>query len=608
MLKKFLSLTSLSIFFLLTFAAQSWAAEGPQEDYLYYVIPVQSAVEINNEVISNDSRNAPMMKFQMEEEELKVDKETVGLRIFSNHFVADVNKEALLQLTEVITLNAGSIHVSTNPESTVKNEIKLGELTIRFQESEFLAFVSGDKTEMIIKVIDGEVEIESPSTQQTAILEAQQATNTDDEGRLLMPFPVEISSSKGWWNDSLYKASFEELPISDAGDDQRVLKNTLVSLDGSRSQFLTGDVFEWKLVKGPNGPNGVPIDKIAFNTINIVKPQFTPEIDGEYLFTLQITNQEGQKSNQSDVTVYVGSQYLKPSSIFPDVPSEHPNNLAITYLYKKNVMKGSEDPESGIYYFRPDDTINRVEILKTIFENLNSEIPSEEELQALDEEIFLDVKPDHWFAPYVYLAKERGIVKGNDGLYRPADKVLLVEALKIISEAAEISLDTYQDESTKPYPDTELKAWYNPYLFFVKKYNLFDTDSDGNIHPGKQLTRAEFAEIIYRIENSNLNEKRGFVSGKVLDATTKEGISNAEIFVYKAVEISGEGSNDGFLGKGDLYFKTSTKTGGSFNLSLPIHSKFYIEANTDENISTNKIIVEVKEDEIKNIELEIEQE
>lgn len=574
----------------------------PQERYFAYILAPKTALTINEEEVKNTSSSEAKLVFQQEAKEvIQIAPDQVGQRVISNTYSIDLRKDAIVTVEGGFQLNAGSIHVKTLEGTEEPSSIMVGQLKLKFSSAEFIAYVSGDGSESVIKAIEGGLSLENPDTQQTADLKALEGTSTDEEGRLLIPFPVEVEQNGAWWNANAYQHDIPEVPIADAGDDQQALNNIAVVLDGSRSVFETGDIFEWKLVSAPKGSDGQEIEKVSFNTLNIVKPVFTPKVSGEYLFSLQITDPEGVTSNLSYVTISIGKEYLTPTVLFPDVPEDHPNNLAITYLYKKNVMRGSEDPDTGVVVFRPEDTINRVEILKTIFENQKLEIPVPTE----DDELFLDVKADHWFAPYVLLAKEKGIIKGNDGLYRPADQVLLVEAVKIIVEAEGISIDGYKDETSTPYTDVESGAWYNPYLFFVKKYNLIDADKNGNIFPGKPLTRAEFAEIIFRLESSNLQEKRGFVSGKVLDQASKSPLPNAEVFAYKTV---GDSEDVAFLEKGELYSKTTVSSTGSFSMSLPIHHKFYLEAITDTDISVNKVIIQVQEDEVETVELFIKDE
>jgi len=576
----------------------------------YYVIPPAASISIHGEAAVNESPKQGKMIFQKDDPEVvDVPFESDGLRIFAKDYQADIRHQSKVELTTILRLQAGSVHVKSFTGTRAdEGKISMGDIRMSFQSANFLLYVSGDQSEKILKVIEGEVTVENEKTRQNAIVGAQEATSTDPSGNLLIPVPFDPSTIKTWWDDVKYNASYPLLPIANAGEDQRSLKNIPVVLDGSVSEFHTGDIFEWILSGGPKDDQGKEIKQVAFDSTNIVKPLFTPTNDGEYHFTLQITNENGDRSNIDDVVVYIGKDYLKPLAIFSDVPLDHPNNLAITYLYKKNVMKGSLDAKSGKLLFRPEDTINRVEILKTIFENKRQKLPTSDELKNLGpDDLFLDVKAEHWFAPYVAVAKKMGIIKGNDGLYRPADKVLLVEALKMIVAANQINLDAFKGSEEVSYPDAELQAWYSPSLLFVKKYNLVDPDGSGNIQPGKPLTRAQFAEIIYRMESIDLLEKRAFLNGVLKDAVTKKPIPEGEIYVYTiskdAVSESEAGS---VVQKGDLIFKSVTKNDGTFSISLPVHTKYLIEAISGNNVSTHRVVIELEEGKNDPIELQIE--
>ncbi len=594
MSKSFFSL--LISIFLLSITSVDAHAQEPT----YSFVPEGAEIIISGEEFISESNQ---MLFLESEQLLEVPPGQSGVQLRSSSLIIHIQGDSRVQLGDQLELQAGSLHIQTR-EDTEEKVVRVGELELSFESAEFIAYVSGDASEQVIKVLgEGEVRVKNPETNQVAVLNQLQATSADGEGRLVIPYDIEAPQST-WWTSTAYQYDVEMLPVSHAGQDQRVLGSLQVSLNGEESNFKTGDIFEWTLVSAPKDKSGKAISEVAFDSTNIVKPLFTPTVDGEYRFSLQITNEDGGKSNVDEVSIFVGREFLKPLAIFPDVPTDHPNNLAITYLYKKNVMKGSKDAESGKITFRPDDPVNRVEILKTVFENKRWEVPAQSEVTSTENQIFEDVKPDHWFAPYVLLGKQKGIIKGNDGIYRPADKVLLVEALKIIVETNGISLDAFEKLEDLPYPDAEKDAWYNPYLFFVRQYNLFDVDAKGLIQPAKPLTRAALAEILYRMDSGSLLEKRGYVSGKLKNSENLQGVANAEVLIYKALE-----KNDGDKGKttvkGDLYFKTKTKADGSFGVSLPIHTKFYIEALTDEDLSINKVITEVKENQTVKIELEI---
>ena len=57
--------------------------------------------------------------------------------------------------------------------------------------------------------------------------------------------------------------------------------------------------------------------------------------------------------------------------------------------------------------------------------------------------------------------------------------------------------------------------------------------------------------------------------------------------------------------KGDLMSKTLTKNDGTFFVSLPIGTKYYIEGILGDTISSNSIITEVSDNRTVRIELEM---
>ncbi len=576
----------------------------------YYLLPPLSSVTINDKKVSNTFVGKGKMIFQKENKELiQLPKALLGARIVANDFQVDIKGEAKISLSraEGLKLQFGSLHISTLSSPSSLSKIQMGNLTMSFQAANFLVFASSDQSEKLVKVIEGDVLLENPTLHQKTSLGANQATGSDLQGRLLLPYAFDASTSQAWWEGKEFSFPYDALPIAKAGEDQRVLGNIPVLLDGSKSQYETGDIFEWTLNKGPLDEKGSEIKEVVFDSTNIVKPLFTPVVEGEYGFSLQITKSKGDKSNTDQVNVWVGKRFLKPVAIFDDVPANHPNNLAITYLVKKNVLKGQQDEKIGKIFFHPGDHVNRAEILKTIFDNIRQKIPTIDELKALKEPIFLDVKPEHWFAPYVFLAKKMNLVKGSKGLYRPADPVLLVEALKIIADINGISVDGYVKNGELPYPDAQANAWYLPYLYFVKKYNLVDVDSEGHMNPSAPMSRAVLAELLYRLDSISVGEKRGFVGGKLKNSKTGKGVAHAEIYIYQAVQDSSnpETKDGGFLEKGDLYYKTSTKNDGTFSVSLPVGIKYYLEAISGNSVSSNRVITSVDEEKTVKVELEI---
>ncbi|MDP3976047.1 MAG: S-layer homology domain-containing protein [bacterium] len=577
------------------------------ESGVSYLLPPRSALIVDGRSIENETERGLRVLQKSDTEVVHVPKSVSGAQLLSHQFRVNVSPDSVVEVGSVMTLKAGSIHFASTADPSAPMTLRLAnQMELSFQSAQFLAFAGGDGSQYAVKVLEGEVVVKNIPFNQSATVSTLTATHTDSSGRLLIPYVYRVPDQP-WWLSQDYRYGFDPLPLAHAGGDQRVLGNLPVMLDGEKSNFKTGDIFEWTLIKGPRDRSGKEVKEVAFDTTNIVKPLFTPAVEGEYHFTLQVTSESGEKSNCDSVAVYAGKHYLLPIEVFPDVPVEHLNNVAITYLYQKGAMRGSQNPETGEIVFRPQQTINRVEILKSVFENLRKSIPRKDQLSALEVPLFLDVEFDHWFAPYVYLAKKEGIVAGNEGFYRPADEVTLVEALKIITKAGQISFDAFQNTSGVPYSDAEEGAWYVPYLFFARKYNLIDPDVHGKIRPDQPLSRAQFAEILYRMDSINVLEKRGLLVGVLRRLPARAGLSNAEIYIYKAVDDGdGQVGTDDLLKKGDLFLRTSTRDDGRFEASLPIHTKFYVEALFGDDASVNRVIVETDEGQETSVELEIQ--
>ncbi|MFC1600139.1 S-layer homology domain-containing protein [Patescibacteria group bacterium] len=188
---------------------------------------------------------------------------------------------------------------------------------------------------------------------------------------------------------------------------------------------------------------------------------------------------------------------------FSDVPEDHPNYEAIQLLEYHNVIQGYPDGT-----FRPDQPVNRVEILKILL--LGSDVDI---LDSFDDFSYSDTDSSQWYAEYLATADDMGIVGGYpDGSYQPLKTVNLVEALKMIYQThykVNDLLPTLQAYLDGPYNDTKGENWFNSYLWAARNNNLVTPDRDGNIHPNKELTRGDLAELMYRMDWINsYNDRR----------------------------------------------------------------------------------------------------
>ncbi|MBD3330423.1 copper amine oxidase [Candidatus Peregrinibacteria bacterium] len=166
---------------------------------------------------------------------------------------------------------------------------------------------------------------------------------------------------------------------------------------------------------------------------------------------------------------------VSTAASFSDVSSDDFSYDAIYYLKSNDIVEGYSD---GTY--KPDSTINRAEFLK-ILTLVSSVAPS-------GKNCYPDVK-DVWYSPYVCAATEAGWVAGYpDGYFRPEKEINFVEASKIISNALDLELE-----------DADTLIWFKHYVTAL--------DDEFAIPPSvtsfdKKITRAEMAEMIYRLDAS----------------------------------------------------------------------------------------------------------
>ncbi len=174
------------------------------------------------------------------------------------------------------------------------------------------------------------------------------------------------------------------------------------------------------------------------------------------------------------------------AQIFTDVPASHSSATAIKYLKQEGIVGGYPDGT-----FKPDGTLNRAEAVKILLEGNNIIV----EAGSTD---FPDVPRNEWFANYIATAAKRGIVKGyGDGQFKPGNTISRAEFLKVAILTA--GFEVNENLAVSPYRDVSGDAWFAPYFAFAKTYSLIGTKRGGYVVPSQPITRAEAAEVVYKI-------------------------------------------------------------------------------------------------------------
>jgi len=223
--------------------------------------------------------------------------------------------------------------------------------------------------------------------------------------------------------------------------------------------------------------------------------------------------------------------FTASAAVFSDVLTTHKNYVAVEYLRETEVIGGYEDGT-----FKPDNTINRAEVLKIILQGSNIEVP-----ELAEESEFIDVDTVAWFAKYIMKAKGIGIVSGNpDRTFAPSRTVNKAEFLKMLLIANEVDVSAYST-SEQTFLDLDQSAWYFPYLNFAQETGLIHFNGEAKLEPSKKLTRGEVAEIMYLlIALKKQNNSKFLIEQAELEVASAMNLLNVKAYddAYNAADIA----------------------------------------------------------------------
>lgn len=162
-------------------------------------------------------------------------------------------------------------------------------------------------------------------------------------------------------------------------------------------------------------------------------------------------------------------------------------------------------------FFRPNDTMNRAEMIKLVIESIGGIDPEAGEVQT-----FNDVTPADWFYPYVETGVLGGIVHGYErgkyfdktGSFAPSDPVTRAAAIKTITNAYHIPTPPNCGLEQINFFDVPTEEWYyypvaaGYWNGIVSGFTNTDGSPTGRFGPGELVTRAEIAKMIVAAQNA----------------------------------------------------------------------------------------------------------
>jgi LPXTG-site transpeptidase (sortase) family protein len=185
-----------------------------------------------------------------------------------------------------------------------------------------------------------------------------------------------------------------------------------------------------------------------------------------------------------------------PVSVFAS-SSGASTDQAVGYLQRTGII---DVPASGD--IRLFDYLNRAEALKVI---LKSQLQYAADLAAISGKmpelpLFPDVNQKAWYAPYIELGFRKKLIAGDpDGFFRPQDGVKVEEAAVMLVR----SLGGGPTEHFRSSADLTNKdgQWYTSAINILLARGAVAPGS--GLKVGDYLTRGQFFELVYRLQDSS---------------------------------------------------------------------------------------------------------
>ncbi|MHA6529444.1 pullulanase [Paenibacillus sp. BAC0078] len=181
---------------------------------------------------------------------------------------------------------------------------------------------------------------------------------------------------------------------------------------------------------------------------------------------------------------------LEVNKSFKDVPAAYWAAPAIKSLSAKQIVTGVTVSE-----FKPKNNVTRAEFTALLVRALG--------LKAEGQAAFTDVKPDAWYSSYVAAAVSQGIAAGRSkDLFAPDAVISREEMAVMVIRALEVKQGKKLDlanGSVRFGDASNISSWAASYVSAAAELGLLQGRTDNQFAPKAWMTRAESAQVIYKL-------------------------------------------------------------------------------------------------------------
>ena len=201
---------------------------------------------------------------------------------------------------------------------------------------------------------------------------------------------------------------------------------------------------------------------------------------------------------------------------FSDVPEGKWYSESVMRWADAGIINGYTDGT-----FKPTANVTRAEFAKIIASTLG--------LTEQAENIFEDVPEGKWYTAPVLACVKAGIVNGyNENgktLFKPSNNITRQEAMKMyvaalqLSGGEEVSLDQFGDSA-------DVSKWAQGFVKTILSYGAVEGNTQNNLDPKGNITRAETAVILDRLAGVYVSE-----DGTISTTTAKQASKTGNLVV-----------------------------------------------------------------------------
>lgn len=179
---------------------------------------------------------------------------------------------------------------------------------------------------------------------------------------------------------------------------------------------------------------------------------------------------------------------------------DYEDHWAETYIEVVKVMdlaQGKDDEGN----FEPNQPITRAEFVKMTINAMGYEVAD-----SVTEAPFTDVELDDWYAPYLSVGSQVGLIEGfDDGSFDPKREVTRAEVLKVlVLGVMDVEFEMEKEEDVlerfgmirPPFVDLSVEKWYAPYVLYSSEVGLVNGYDDFTFRPNSYMTRAELSKVL----------------------------------------------------------------------------------------------------------------